>query len=156
MVKSFKFFIILFLLDKIKTNNELNLNISSKKIKNKVDLTIKKEDLFDPLSIIAKNNNTKNDEKIKFDNSTSLNKTKKFNLFDDEDDKPAKDKAEDLFKLPGKRNTKILGFLDENDTEDPLTELKKNKTTAGRNEKVIFIIYYLLKNSKNNFIIYIT
>lgn len=125
-------------IDEIERTNEPNLNMSSKNIKNKIDINLKKEDLFDPLNLISKKSNTNLKNKANYDNSITLNKPKKFNLFDDEDDKPKNDKAEELFKLPAKRNTKILSFLDENEADDLLTGLKKNKTIVAREEKVFY------------------
>jgi len=100
-----------------------------------------KEDSLDPLSIISKKSNSIVSAKAENPIPTSsLNKIKKFNLFDDEEEIPKKDKTEELFKLPVKRNTKIISFLDDDEPDDPLADLNKNKKIATKEEKVSLFI----------------
>lgn len=131
--KYFYFIYAIILLEEIKTDNEPNFNISAKNVDN-LNSKPKKEDmdLIEPLRIISKNTTSdtkENENKIQ-------NKNKKFNFFNDEE--PEKDKTEDLFKLPVKRNTKIISFLNDDEADDPLTTLTKNKTLATKQEKVFF------------------
>jgi len=108
----------------------------SKIQKLKKDPLSNKDEMIDPLSFVSKNKNTIISAQSENKPPISPNKTKKFNLFDDEDEKPKKDMNQDLFHLP-KKNTKILNFLDENEDDEKLFSIsKKNKDTKLKDEKV--------------------